>query len=369
MSMLSPPPRQSGLSLTELMVGLALGLILTLGLTTLLASTSRSFKVQDDFSRLLDSGTSALRYLVDDIRMAGFYGTAGSIGSVDYASGGITSVANDCGAALLAPARPWALDMNTPVQVNNSLTAATVNAAFPCISAANFLPGSPVIVLRGALGFRVPDANSDGNLVPDLAAQAGSATTLYVQSLPNQDPNTIIFPGSAFPTMKSAGLTRSLDTGGDAPIFEYQAHVYYVSPCSRPQPPATVCDADADSGSPIPTLVRHELSGAAMQRVPLVEGVERLALAYGIDADSDGIVDRFEQNPNWTQVVAVRVTVLARTAGAAGGYDDSAKTYDLGGGATWTCTPGANCNVRRHVFSQIISLRNCAVRRGATGAC
>lgn len=363
---------QAGLSLIELMIGLTIGLVISLGLFTLIANSSRAFKVQDDFSRLLDNGTSALRYLVDDVRMAGFYGLAASAGSVDYAIGGIGAITDDCGAALAGPARPWALDMGIPIQVNNTLTPASVNAAFPCIQANDFEPGSPVIVLRGALGFRVPDANGDGNLAADIAAQPNSAATLYVQSSPNQDPNTLVFPGAGYAAIRSAGNHRALAAGADAPIFEYQAHVYYVRRCSRPTPPATVCAAagNDDGGRSIPTLVRHELVGGAMQAAPLAEGIERMVLTYGIDADADGIVDRFTATPaDWTQVVAVRVALLARTATTAPGAADAAKTYDLGDGVPVTCTAGVNCDFKRHVFSHVVGIRNCGFRRGVSGSC
>src|SRR5258705_13801559 len=42
---------QRGMSMMELMVGLAIGLVLTLGMFTMIVSTSQSFRVNDDFSR------------------------------------------------------------------------------------------------------------------------------------------------------------------------------------------------------------------------------------------------------------------------------------------------------------------------------
>lgn len=361
-----------GLSLVELLIAMAIGMALALGLTVILANTSRSFRVQDDFSRLLDAGTSAVRYLADDIRMAGFYGTAGSIGSVDYASGGITAITNDCGAVIAGPpARPWALDMGMPIDVRGGLTQANVNATFPCIDGNNFQTDSPVIVLRGALGYRVPDANDDGDLAGDLLAEPNHVDTIYVQSLPNQDPNTVVFRGGDFADLKGGGLTRGFPNGDDASIFEYQARVYYIRPCSRPAPPATSCDAPGtDGGRPIPTLVRHELVGDEMRVVPLAEGIERISLRYGIDTDADGIPNSFVAAPHdWTQVVAVRVAVLARSIQPVAGHDDSGKEYDLGDPTLFTCTPGADCNFKRHVFTQTVGIRNCGVRRGATGAC
>src|SRR5688500_11790802 len=65
---------QRGLSLIELMVGLTIGLMLTLGLFTLITNQSVAFKLQDDFARTQENGTLALRYIGESVRMAGFYG-------------------------------------------------------------------------------------------------------------------------------------------------------------------------------------------------------------------------------------------------------------------------------------------------------
>lgn len=387
--------RQRGLSLIELMVGLTVGLVISLGLFALVTNTSRSFKVQDDFARLQDNGTTALRYIIDDLRMAGFYGLAANTqstiqGAGALAAAGITSVSSDCGAADGSTGLPWAMDFSQPVVVFGSaagapLTQATVNSVLPCIQGPDFAEGNgSVFVLRGALGFQVRDTNADNNLADDLALQPNYTTTIYVQSSPNQDPNTIIFRGDRFAAQKASGLTRSLSSGADAPIFEYQAHVYYVRPCSRPTPPSTICSVALtdDGGRSIPTLVRHELVGAAMQLVPLVEGIERINLLYGIDADNDGVAEQYmtgaqfaaglvasPPTADWRWVVSVRVAVLARALTTSPGYNDSNKVYDLGGGVVFACTPGVNCDFKRHVFSQIASIRNCAQRRSTGNPC
>ena len=70
---------QRGLSLVEVMIGITIALILTLGLMVVIMGTSRGFQTQDDFARLQENGMTALSYIGDSIRHAGFYGigTAG----------------------------------------------------------------------------------------------------------------------------------------------------------------------------------------------------------------------------------------------------------------------------------------------------
>ena len=94
MSLIRPTPpsaslrcgRTRGISLVELLVGMTVGLFLTLGLMVMMAGTSRGFKAQDEFGRMQEGGVEALRYIGDSLRLAGFYGWNGS-------PGGATSIA------------------------------------------------------------------------------------------------------------------------------------------------------------------------------------------------------------------------------------------------------------------------------------
>lgn len=362
---------QRGLSLIELMVGLTIGLFLTLGLFTLISNTSNSFKVQDDFARLQDNAAGALRQLGDSLRLAAFFGY-GVAGVIDTTVGGVNTT-TDCGSATNLPATNWALNLAVPIIGISGLTSATVNATVPCISAANYLDvggGQQMLVTRGALGFRIPDPNGDGNLGDGLAAQRNFTTTIYVQSDPASG---LLFYGADYATLRGAGTTRTLASGRDIDIFELAVHLYYLRPCSRFAAGMTVCNAAADDGRPVPTLVRQELRGSAMTEATIAEGIERMSLLFGIDnANNDGVADTFLANPaagDWANVVAVRVALLVRSTTPAAHYDDSNKAYDLDGDGTadyrcTTDTAGA-CNYKRKVFTQLFQLRNIAQRRGS----
>src|SRR3954468_13392745 len=90
-------PLQRGMSMMELMVGLAIGMILTLGMFTMIVSTSQSFRVNDDFSRMQENAATAFRYLGDALRQAGFYGNARDTGRVTTIAGSVITTVNDCG--------------------------------------------------------------------------------------------------------------------------------------------------------------------------------------------------------------------------------------------------------------------------------
>ena len=352
--------RQQGLTLVELMIGITIALVLTFGLMVLIMGTSRSYKTQDEFARLQESGVTALSYIGDSIRHAGFYGVGNAATPVDAATGGVATT-TDCGSAANPPQANWALNALAPMVGFNGLTPITVNATLPCVLETNFQTGQ-VLAVRMATGERLRDPNTDGN----LRDAAFVANRIYIQG---NATGAILFRGSDYGTLRGASLSRRVFGGADAPIFEYQAHLYYIRPCSRPATPPG-CQATDDNGRPIPTLVRQELEGATMVERPLVQGVELINFLYGLDADGDGVPDRFTATPaggDWATVVVVRVSVLVRDPMATAGYDDTGKLYDLNGDGVpdFTCTPNVNCGFRRHVFTQNFQVRNVAQRRGA----
>jgi len=365
--------RQAGLTLVELMVALAIGLFISLGLVVMMSDTSRSFKIQDDYARMQENAVTSLRYLADTLRHTGFYGHLSQTGTLEP-YGSIGAIGNDCGNTFTT---------TVPIFGYAALTQANVNATVGCIKAVNFQAG-PVLITRLTTGMQVADPNGDGNFADGVALSSGN--TLYAQT---NTGSGAVLKGSDYAGYVSSGLVRKLATGAQFPVFPYQMHVYYIRPCSRPTGGAAgdECQASDDAGRPVPTLVRQELDGVAMVERPLAEGVERMSLMYGLDSlpapDGDGVADRYFADPSdaaaalgitaaeaWARVVAVRVTLLVRSPTLVAGYDDSSKSYDLNGDGTpdFRCTDSTElmaCAYKRAIFSQVIQVRNLAFRRGA----
>lgn len=66
-----PPARSSGFSLLEIMIALALGLLLSIGIVTLFGGTSHTNKVQEGLARLQENGRFAITRLEQDLRVLG----------------------------------------------------------------------------------------------------------------------------------------------------------------------------------------------------------------------------------------------------------------------------------------------------------
>ncbi len=111
--------------------------------------------------------------------------------------------------------------------------------------------------------------------------------------------------------------TAAVPTG--ATWWQLRASIFYLRNYSR------------TPGDGIPTLCNERL-GSDMRSVCLVEGVERLAIAFGIDTDNDGVADLFETGPTAAQLlsaVTARVNVLMRSLGELH-RQPAAQTHRLG---------------------------------------
>lgn len=79
--------RQGGLTLVELMIGIALGLVVILAVVYVFAGSRASHRHQESFSAVQESGRIALEVLARDIRMAGNPG-CGNLGALVHQSAG-----------------------------------------------------------------------------------------------------------------------------------------------------------------------------------------------------------------------------------------------------------------------------------------
>jgi type IV pilus assembly protein PilW len=77
--------RQRGLTLVELMIGIALSLLVILAVISLFSGSRASYRHQESFSAVQESGRIALEVLTRDVRMAGYPG-CGNLGFMDHRS-------------------------------------------------------------------------------------------------------------------------------------------------------------------------------------------------------------------------------------------------------------------------------------------
>lgn len=348
------PGSQGGLSLVELMIAITISLLLMVAATGVFMNTSQSNREIQAAGQQIENGRYAMSTLQEDLHHAGFYGQ-------HYQVLPGTGTPDPCAqvAAAILNGLPF------PVQGYNDAGGAPVS----CLPAGDFVPGTDVLVVRRAQA--IPLGGPATARTDDDAPVAGD---VYIQSVPATAEIQIGGGGYNFNVTKADGTPSVLlrKNGVDAAeIRKFNVHVYFISPCS-----GTSCGGGGDG---VPTLKRLELTSVGgapgFRVVPIAEGIENLQLEYGIDeapvypvanpftgqSVGDGVPDRYVESPtaaDWSNVVTVKIFVLARNTEPSQGYTDT-KTYDLG--LAGTVTPGGP--FKRHVFTATTQVKNVSQRR------
>ena len=341
------PPRghSAGISLVEILVSMAVGILLLIGLTYIFAGSSRSNRELHRAGQQIENARYATIVLTEDIRHAGYYGEF-------YRLPAAGALPDPCAQTLLS----LAADIAYPIQGYDSPISTPISS---CLPTTEYLPGTDIVVVRRAQ-LR-PLSGTDLPVPNDVYIQATGAG----YDLQLGDPTSFVLgakkaDGTDTVLVKKNGMTA-------ADIFKLNTHIYFLSPCSGSNC-ATVNDG-------IPTLKRLELvagtAGPVWRLLPIAEGIENLQIEYGIDDSpttphpfsgqiGDGVPDRYETSPDateWPNVIAVTLHLLSRNAEPTVGHTD-AKTYRLG---DVTLTPGGA--FKRHVISTLIRVTNQGARR------
>lgn len=349
---------QRGLSLVELMISITIGLLILAALTGLFVNQSKTRAELEKYSRMIDNGRYSLEVLSDNLSMAGFYGefepTLGAT-PIPAIPGALpdpcTTVAADISAAL-----------QLAVQGYNADAQGSQIASAPCgfiytagDSNLSLKAGSDILAMRRA---------STATPIVQGAALGG---THYIQASRYQLDAVPYIVG----TDSAAFTLRKINkdgTVGFADLRNFLVQVYFVAPSNNAT--VVVPGSGCTIGDCIPTLKRRELDPTTHEFVttPLVEGVDYMQVDYGLDTTGaggvpDGAPDSYVAAPattnDWVNVVAVKISILARNTETTQGYTDT-KTYALGKAGTFG---PFNDHYKRHVYTKFIRLINPAGRR------
>jgi type IV pilus assembly protein PilW len=374
---------QAGLTLIELMISIALGLILVTGVATLFIYTNRSNRQNEMMSGMQDQARFALATLSRDITMAGYWGGIASAATItpntvdtDATNDSSTAIAafpaaNDCGVS--ATVR-WAFELTAKITVTvsavtqtqiwpsriefrNQDTSGAPSAIWRCIG--DYKTGTDVVALRRVAG------QVTGSMASSATSVKLRAYNYYLQT--NSTVGTLVRWGSA-----DTGAPDTTDKPISAPMsfYRYVPRIYYVRNYSH------------TSGDGIPTLCRKELcstgytagadnesgtcgaagasaSASGFYSECLAEGVEDLQIMWGIQA-ADGSGFRYTSTPTAQDVASnaqtAQIFLRMRSVRNDASYTD-VKTYNAGDAAAYTPT-GTDTHYYRHVYSTTVYLRN-----------
>ena len=352
--------RQSGFSLVELMVALAIGLALVIVISYAYLGSKQTFRVQDALSRMQENARFVFETMTFDIRMAGFTGCPTTTTPIN----------------VLNNSTDWDKDLlNFPlVGYEAGAIPITLTGVY-----GNVLRGDALTVLRGS---------EVESIVASGGHQSASGTALFtlhagtthdiprgemaivtdctqqaIFQMTNSSTATIEHrTGIGTPGNATAALGTPLGTTytfpGGSRIMRMLSVNYHIRNNANNEPALVRLRRAADS------------SGNAIRVVEeLVEGVQDMQITYGVDTSptADNIVDDYLQADQivvggavpgttaievWRRVVSVRISLLLASTGS-DAYTKEAQTYTFNG----STTKPTDRRLRK-VFNTTIAVRN-----------
>lgn len=366
---------QQGLSLVELMISLAIGSMITVGIVQLFNANNETYSVMLGQSRMQESARFALDFIGRDIHKAGYRGCFSNNQQLYWT----IFDPNDL---------PYEFDLRDGVRGyeatgvgfwNPVLDAIPDNTegfvANTGIDKASIVGGTDVLTLRGLviqdkenrLAVDMPTSREDIQLVAPADGVAGlgfneldlavihdceKATIFHVTDIntTTNAPN-ITLAHSLDPTdlwrnsFETLAIRNSFES--DAIVSGIETNTYFIAPgVGENNVGDTPLSLWRKTGTSVP--------------IELVEGIEDLQILYGISDDGDDTPNRYVQANEvtfWEEVTVVRVTVVANTVDDVDGAMTPTHTC-----AIQTCYAGEPTNgidgLIRRSFTQTFKLRN-----------
>lgn len=387
-----------GVTLVELMMAITIGSIVALGISSVYTSSKRSFKLQEEFSRLQENGRFAMSYIARFVRSAGYSGCSSAL-----ADSMLNNIENPneefkfqtgiegYEAAGTAPGETVpALDKYPSVTATtNDFATISSNISASLITKIKPLPKTDILAARvaassgveitvnnDAANFRINYTGGDGNgecgangdrlsgicpgetlIISDCKKSLAFVVTstgytaaagpnpAYVQiNHAKTAPNGVINDKTSF----QGGPEYEFDKGSE--LVKVTTKFFYVG-----------------KGSTGPALFVKDSNYTQAQE--LVEGVENLQVLYGEDTDDDYIPNRYvpaDIVTDFAKVTAVRLSILLRSVKELPWRTAVEKPQLLGGtdsdSDTITTITSPEDKRLRRTMSMTIKLRNRAFK-------
>jgi type IV pilus assembly protein PilW len=313
------PRRQTGLSLIELLVALAISAVLIFGATQVYVDSRNAYGVNENVARLQETARYAMSVIESDLRMANYWGLLRGAVTIDGKAGQAAA------AAAVAPGAPihycgtnFAVDLDQSIEGDNNSYQLGADGTASCDALSGWatdpvLTADTLTIRRASTA--ISDTPEDDRLHLCANRQSGF--------LFNDD-------GSARPCNDPAPSAAELDDHASA-ISDLVVHAYYV-------------DQDSDAAAGLPSLRRKALCTAAGCGLNFIDeeviaGVEDLQVQFGVETNIVGAPtgnatryvnpdDALFAGTGW-QIVAVRVWLLVRSEAPEVGFIDG-RTYEYG---------------------------------------
>jgi type IV pilus assembly protein PilW len=339
--------RQPGFTLVELMIAVTLGMLVLISLVTAFANSSRTRDEIERAAQQIENGRYAMQVLSTDLKLAGYWAEF----SLSTANIGLPASKPD-------PCFTAVTDLNTNKVFTMHIQGYDQGATLACL--ADVKANTDIVVVRRASTCvrGATDCPAVTSTAYFQASLCNGATELASATTTNQfrlDSDT-------------TALNRTKkDCTTVADMRQFITRIYFIA-------------NNDNAGDGVPTLKRAELSAGVFGIVSIAPGIDNMQMEYGIDTNGDGVPDDLKADPdtynacaggtaacvvtNWSNVMTVKINLLARNTSASASYSDS-KTYNLGLKADGTAnTVGPFSDpYKRHVYQAEVRLTNAAGRR------
>ncbi len=361
--------QNDGMSLVELLVAVAIGLVLLGGVYQVFLSSDTGYRYNQEHSRLQENSRFLVDYLTREVRMSGYMGCATQIGSYINILNS-TDFIYDFGQPIYGleatsmTTAAWA-DGTGAVDPTQTADDTAINGI------TSPLAGSDILVLRGinpnmniqvtghmdnvSADLKITSGIIGGGILPAVTGEilivtdCIEATVFQATNYTDSNGNLVHNTGVGTPGNSTKDFGHEYSE--DAEILIPRTLVFYIR----------------NNGSNEPSLYFKNGSAAVQELVP---GVENMQVLYGVDNNDDQNVDDFVPandssiDSDWGNVLAVRIGFLLRSQNeiAKKGYDTA--TYTVNGTANidpignGTVASPADDRRLRQVLVTTVGIRN-----------
>jgi len=363
---------QTGLTLVELIVSIAISLTIMSGVVQVLVVSKSNFVTERELATLQENARFALKFMSDEIRLAGYNGCSSrpyqvakdikghtgywylndpGLQGYEYDAGTSTfptdfrsDVRANTDAVVVRRGKPANLRMTAHSMSGGTAGTITVSAAHSYQRGQVFLIAKSDCAQLGM--FQMSGPANASNAATTIEHKTG------VTAVPGN--GTVNLHGSY--SYNAAGTITGTSAATAYPItsllMEMVSEAFYVG--------------NSTTDSTVPALFRERMLVNAATYTPytaaeeLVQGIENMQVLYGYDADNNGLADRymkandstFATATNWNNVVSVRLTVRMRSI-----YPVYNKAMSYGTFEGISGTSGSDAYMRQ-TLSTTIMMRN-----------
>lgn len=274
---------QAGFTIIELMIGIALGFIVSIMVVGVYLNSRKAKIDTDALSAMQENTRFAMNQLSKDIRMAGFFGGADRLAITN--SDGVTAMTLTpvCHAIGMGFAPYENQNYNQVISVHPY--ASGTASLPPCLVGRDVVIGSDILFVRYAIPTELANVENDKTYIVSGIEQAMHYTGSEIITDSKLTEPKLTAPGGKIP---------------DGKLFEYRYYVYFVS---------------MRHSQERPSLRRLSLEGNIWFEEVIAEDIEDIHFVVGV-AGSEGQIQRYYKNvadvPDWTKVVAVNFFVRSQ---------------------------------------------------------